>query len=314
MSLRFFCEICYTEVEPSWEFTKAQSSRINEIKNIPIHCDQQMKLKIVKVETTKKQRYDAEQLDGDPIPFTSYLTAFHRFLETKTDSPLICDPYAEALSSHLEGYINYHRHFLENGYTVIRTNFIDNYLRKWLLQHQESQIILLGAGLDTRLYRIDELKKGKHLLIEVDFTEVLKFKASKMRDIVPNCRFIHFPLDIEKNGISSLLEKHLIKSEIPSLWIFEGLFYYLSRSVVFRLLSDIAKFSENIAVIGDHCVPIVAELKFGPFTQHFKWGISLEDIIPFFKDAGMDIKANFADEFALGRETTQKGQIFFWSK
>lgn len=48
VSIMFKCELCGQTESPTWEFVKKQSSKRNDILDIPIHCDEQMKWIIVK--------------------------------------------------------------------------------------------------------------------------------------------------------------------------------------------------------------------------------------------------------------------------
>jgi O-methyltransferase involved in polyketide biosynthesis len=106
-----------------------------------------------------------------------------------------------------------------------------------------------------------------------------------------------------KNGFSE---------DIPTFWVLEGLVYYLKQEVIASLLKKTAEISaENSQIFVDLCVPILAELNFGPFSRYFKWGLEIDAVPSFFATAGWNIvSCSFADDYDQGRDVGQRGLIF----
>ncbi|TXT57869.1 MAG: hypothetical protein BAJATHORv1_10577 [Candidatus Thorarchaeota archaeon] len=250
---------------------------------------------------------------NDAVPFTAKLTAYHRAAETKRKESLFEDPYAELLVGDISDYAKEHRYSMaRDGYTIARTYYIDEYLlRPWLSTHKESQIILLGAGLDTRAYRFAPLKNTKHTIFELDLPVTIKYKTRILEDQTPLCRLVRIPTDMSKpDWIHQLLDAGF-SEDIPSLWILEGLLYYIPKTASILLLRTMSEISSpNSELFTDTCVPPIAELKFGPFTRHFEWGIEIMDIPAFFAKTGWDVSCVYADEYDQGRDVGQKGMIF----
>ncbi|WP_287583378.1 class I SAM-dependent methyltransferase [Candidatus Borrarchaeum sp.] len=250
--------------------------------------------------------------ENNVISFTARLIAYYRAQESKCDSPLIVDPFAERLAGDMTAYFDKHRHFSQNDYAIVRAYYIEeNLLRSWCNTQAKSQIVLLGAGLDTRAYRYKPLQKGLHTIFEIDFPIMNQYKEKILEDEQPLCSLIRISADISKQDWASKLITSEFSSEIPTFWVLEGLVYYLEQKVVVCLLKEIAQMcTEKSQIFADICVPILAELNFGPFAKHFKWGLNKIDVSSFFSKAGWNVSCSFADDFDQGRDVGQRGLIF----
>lgn len=104
-----------------------------------------------------------------------------------------------------------------------------------------SQIVILGAGYDTRAYRFGSLK-GRVRVFEIDRPETCARKTRILQQIfgqLPN--LVSFvPIDIEQEDLWNLLRKAGWTPEAKTLFLLEGLVMYLSRPAVEGLLAGIA--------------------------------------------------------------------------
>jgi methyltransferase (TIGR00027 family) len=255
--------------------------------------------------------------EKEAVPFTARLMAYYRAVENKNPSPLIQDPYAERLAGDLTKYFKDHRVVAGKGdYPITRSYFIENQLMKpWCLTTQRSQIILLGAGLDTRAYRFTPLKENSHILFEIDFESVNKYKKELLIKETPVCELIRVSCDLSDPHWMSELLKSGFSQTTPSFWILEGLAYYLEKKNVTAILHKAAKYSTSDSqIFVDVCVPALAELEYGPFTRYFKWGINLKEVKTFFKNVNWDVSCSYADNHDQGRDVGQRGQIYAYGK
>jgi methyltransferase (TIGR00027 family) len=254
-----------------------------------------------------------EPNEDNPVPFTARLTAYHRAQEAKQPDPLVQDPFAEILAGDLERYARDHGYAIGKGdYTIVRTRFIDHdVIGPWCKTHRTSQIVLLGAGLDARALRLDILQSGEHSVFEVDYPEIITYKERVLPSEDSPVPLVRLSADISsENLIHCLCEKGYNK-ERPTLWILEGIAYYLEKRVIRSILLNLAHTSTaESRVFADVCVPGLAEAKFGPFMMHFKWGINPDDITSFFSSAGWDVTHSFADDHDKGRDVGQRGLLF----
>jgi methyltransferase (TIGR00027 family) len=251
---------------------------------------------------------------SSPIPFTARLMAYYRMQELQSHNPLIIDPLAKLMvDDELIEYVENHKYVAGNkDYSIIRSLFIEKeIIEKWLSAKETSQIVFLGAGLDTRAYRLNKLKEKIVSIYEIDFEEVIHFKNKILKQEKPLCQLMRIGTDLSKeNWINDILSSGF-KTELPTLWILEGLVYYIEKEKISKLLLDISNFSPvNSEIFADVCIPTLAELDFGPFTSNFKWGLDKKDIKSFFNQFGWKINFSLAEKHAFGREVGQGGLMF----
>jgi methyltransferase (TIGR00027 family) len=264
---------------------------------------------------TKKRRSKEEELDdvSTAVPFTARLNAYFRAEESKLSNPLLIDPLAKRLAGDMSEYFMKHKRVAGMGDSaIVRSYYIESELLvPWCSTHKKSQIIILGAGLDTRAYRFNPVKKGSHMIFELDLPLTIRYKEKILRNEEPLCSLVRLPLDLsDPTWISKFIESGF-STQIPSFWILEGLAYYIDREVVISLLRNLAEMSTSDSqLFVDVCVPALADLQWGPYTRHFKWGIAKDEISSFFALTGWEVSSSFIDDHDHGRDVGQKGIIF----
>lgn len=243
------------------------------------------------------------------IPFTARLIAYYRAQESKRENPLIMDPYAERLAGDLQTYTKEHKRTVGSGdYSIIRTHYVDNRLAEsW---SEFMQIVILGAGLDTRAYRHSSLE-GDNFCFEIDFPIINEYKEEILKNEVPRCRVIRLSVDFTTTTWMDDLRKAGFNTDFDTYWILEGFAYYLDKETISSILTEIAGIeSEENRIFVDLCVPGLADMEYGPFARHFKWGLLKEDIPAFFAASGWEVTCTYADDFDHGRDVGQRGLIF----
>ena len=121
-----------------------------------------------------------------------------------------------------------------------RVRYFDDFL-KASIEDGLDQLVILGAGYDTRAYRIDE-PKGKVKTFEVDHPLTQVVKIDKIKEIfgaIPNhVAYVSVDFDTESLG-QKLLEKGYDRSK-KTLFIMEGLIMYIPLQSVDDTLYFIA--------------------------------------------------------------------------
>ena len=251
----------------------------------------------------------------NPILFTALLMAYYRFLELQSVNPLLKDPLAKIFVGNISGYTEKHKFISGNrDYSIIRSYYIEeSIIKSWLKSNSNCQIVLLGAGLDTRVYRLEELKEKKVSFFEIDYNEIIEYKNRKLEQFKPYCEVIRIGIDLtNQNWIKRLLSNNFDQHK-PTLWILEGLVYYLEKGVMMSLVKDLALYSPaKSEIFVDVCVPGLAEVNFGPFLSNFKWGLEISEIGIFYKRLGWKVEISYAEDHAFGRNVGQKGLIFVY--
>ncbi|MFD8706593.1 class I SAM-dependent methyltransferase [Kitasatospora sp. NPDC059648] len=120
---------------------------------------------------------------------------------------------------------------------VIRTKFLDDLLQQACADGVR-QVVLLGAGMDSRAFRMDWPEGTR--LFEVDTAAPLDFKASVLRRerAVARCERITVPVDLREDWPAALAAAGHDPSG-PTVWIAEGLLIYLPEDAVELLLARI---------------------------------------------------------------------------
>ncbi|MEU1120908.1 MULTISPECIES: class I SAM-dependent methyltransferase [unclassified Streptomyces] len=170
-----------------------------------------------------------------------------RALETERQSALFRDPLAQAFaaagglwpSSPPPDDEAARRRRLAVSYSiVIRTKFLDDLLQE-ASEAGVRQVVLLGAGMDSRAFRIGWPDGTR--LFEVDTAAPLDFKASVLRQerAVPRCERITVAVDLREDWPAALAAAGHDPTE-PTVWIAEGLLIYLPEDAVELLLARIS--------------------------------------------------------------------------
>ncbi|MFX0062106.1 MAG: class I SAM-dependent methyltransferase [Candidatus Hermodarchaeota archaeon] len=274
--------------------------------------------KLIDVDNTPIQSQKGQKRNDEneitAVPFTARLMAYYRAKEYENDAPLIVDPFAKRLAGDMTSYIDQHSHVRagEGGYSLVRSYYIEkNLLTPWCKTQAESQIVLLGAGLDTRVYRFKPFQTNTHTIFEIDFSVVNRYKEKILQNEQPLCDLVRISADLSNADWAFHLINSGFSKNIPTFWVLEGLVYYMEREIVESLLKKAAEITaKNSQIFVDICIPIFAEVNFGSFLRYFKWGLNKETVPSFFATAGWDVLCFFADDYDQGRDVGQRGMIF----
>lgn len=286
--------------------------------------DSEKRIKERNNEKGKSEKEITVPEDDTDIPFTARLMAHYRALENKKEKPLFIDPFAERLAGQLSSYLERHLRVSEMDYPIVRSYYIDEQLLKpWCACQSKSQIVILGAGLDTRAYRLEYLKEQEHSIFEVDFLKLIQYKEEVLEGENPYCKLVRLSIDLSRPNWKSHLIKGGFSAEVPTFWILEGLVYYIKKDLAAELIRSIAELSTpdselfvDLMVISRwfQQEQLYDEKVSGPFARHLKWGIDMRSTPPFFKELGWDVECSYADEFDQSRDVGQRAMIFIRGK
>ncbi|MEM7436320.1 MAG: class I SAM-dependent methyltransferase [Myxococcota bacterium] len=125
---------------------------------------------------------------------------------------------------------------------VLRTEVIDAKLID-ALGAGIDQVVILGAGLDARAWRIPALRDVK--VYEVDHPATQRFKRSRTEDYPPPGEVRYVPVDFERERFSDALGRAGFARERPTAWIWEGVAMYLRREAVIDSLAQMTDLSAH---------------------------------------------------------------------
>jgi methyltransferase (TIGR00027 family) len=124
------------------------------------------------------------------------------------------------------------------GYFNARTRYFDDVLPAEAA-HGLEQLVVLGAGFDSRSLRFAS-QLGAARVFEVDRPEVLATRAERLQGLPPNPHARAVPIDFEGDDLAEVLEAHGFQRARRSLFLWEGVTYYLPDSAVESVLTRVA--------------------------------------------------------------------------
>ncbi len=116
-------------------------------------------------------------------------------------------------------------------FLAARTRFIDDYLQ-CCIGDSIAQLVILGAGFDTRAYRFEQLR-GRVKVFEVDHPATQRAKIAKLEKILgklpSDVTFV--PIDFSRETLDKLFT-HGYDKRLKTLFIWEGVTMYLAAEAV----------------------------------------------------------------------------------
>ncbi|HEY7223131.1 MAG TPA: class I SAM-dependent methyltransferase [Micromonosporaceae bacterium] len=117
---------------------------------------------------------------------------------------------------------------------VPRTVAIDDALRSRL----GAQVVILGAGLDARAWRLPELASVD--VFEVDHPASQGDKQTRINGLATTARLVRFvPVDFTRQRLDEQLTSAGHRADRATTWIWEGVVPYLSRADVLATLQSV---------------------------------------------------------------------------
>jgi methyltransferase (TIGR00027 family) len=198
---------------------------------------------------------------------------------------------------------------------LVRTRFVDEHLRV-ALDHGATQLVILGAGFDTRAYRFEEALKNKRV-IEVDYRSTQALKKRRLQAALgvlpPYVRFAE--IDFRRDKLQDVLEKAGYQSHEKTFFIWEGVSMYLTEAAVRETLRTIASNSASgSSLVMDFAEQATINMlgRFTNLSQHnytthwgepWTFGVPDEKEREFFKECGLDVREILG---CFGREAAQR--------
>jgi methyltransferase (TIGR00027 family) len=181
-----------------------------------------------------------------PVSKTAYYTAGVRMLDAKLPKPICGDNYAYLFMNETGmEVLNATRKLIASRINAVqRHQIIDELLQKQLQINEKQKIFIIGAGFDSRAYR---LKGGNWL--ELDEPEVIAEKENKLPAI--NCpnKLTRVAINFSEEKITDLLQEYSTIEEVTI--IIEGVSMYLTESQFADTLQQFEKLFPNHTLICD---------------------------------------------------------------
>jgi methyltransferase (TIGR00027 family) len=201
-------------------------------------------------------RTDGDTWDlASSVGATATGVAASRALASKQPTPLISDPFAEALikAVGLEHCNRMADGELESGddpvmnnericeQIAVRTRFFDDFFTSATAAGIR-QAVILASGLDTRAYRLRWPPDA--VVFEIDQPQVIEFKSSVLTSLGAAAAAGHRTVAIDlRDDWPTALRDSGFDPSLPTAWIAEGLLIYLPPDAQDRLFDNITALS-----------------------------------------------------------------------
>lgn len=181
-----------------------------------------------------------------PISQTAFYCCGTRAQDAEASHPVCGDRYAKLFMNEegLRIFEAFKNETYKNAGMVARHRIIDDFLRQELSADPDLPVILIGAGFDSRAYR---LEGGKWL--ELDEPQIISYKNECLS--VADCKneLQRIPVDFSADSIE---EKLLPFSKASSpVVVIEGVFIYLDEESIRQLLQTLHRLFPGHKLICD---------------------------------------------------------------
>ena len=205
---------------------------------------------------------------------TANQMALSRAIESlKSEYERICfDPYAKDFISTKYSILirsNIMRLFIvwimerlfggHNYYVVARTRYMDDYLSECLKDGIE-QLVIMGAGFDSRPYRFDDLKKIK--VFEIDHPATQLRKKEKVKDIFGGlpAHISYVDVDFGNENMDAKLSLSGYDKNLKTSFIWEGTTPYITLEAIDETLAFVSSNSgQGSSIVFDYILKSVVD-------------------------------------------------------
>ncbi len=195
---------------------------------------------------------------------------------------------------------------------TVRTKHIDATLAK-AARNGVRQVVVLGAGMDTRAHRFHQEFPDLRFF-EVDLPDMVAFKQRAIKNRLGKqaAPVTYVPIDFEKQKLDQELAKAGFQKNLKTLFIWEGVTYYLDEASVADTFRSIAHNSApGSLVVFDYIPSDVAD---GTTTDPYgkavyehvkklgepwKFGVKPTDMAGYLQKQGLEMKSNRGPDYML---------------
>ena len=199
----------------------------------------------------------------NPVSRTAYYCCGVRMLDAESNHPVLNDVYAARFMDEegLKTFETFRKFKGPNASNTARHRIIDDILRDFISKHAEPVVIIVGAGFDSRAYRING---GRW--IELDEPQVIDYKNEKLP--ISECKNSLTRISI-RFGEESLKEKlQPFSSSQSVIVVVEGVLMYLNETLINDLLDTL------ISIFPTH--EIACDLMVKKFFEKYSYKIHNE--------------------------------------
>lgn len=183
---------------------------------------------------------------------------------------------------------------------LVRTRFIDERMER-AIRGGATQLVILGAGFDTRAHRFTELLK-ETLVIEIDYAATQEYKKRRVEAALAGApdNVIYAPIDFARENLGEVLRRAGFQPGRKTYYICEGVSMYVPEEGMKQTLRSIASESApGSAVLIEYLnrggLEVLEKYPVGMVKNAISWGEPFVFGVPdgqdreFFLETGLEL-------------------------
>ena len=187
----------------------------------------------------------------------------------------------------------------------VRTRHIDSVLEE-SLRTGTSQVVNLGAGLDSRAYRLGGVVRGVRVF-ELDLPPTQEYKKNRVREVLGSLpgHVTYVPIDFTKQDLAMVLDAAGYDRKVKTLFIWEGVTMYIPEAAIDATLRTVARIAApGSRIVFDYFLesalraptPSLRETtgRVAAVGEPFVFGMPGEDASSFVKQRGLTVVSDFS--------------------
>jgi methyltransferase (TIGR00027 family) len=183
---------------------------------------------------------------------------------------------------------------------LVRTRYIDELMER-AIRDGATQLVILGAGFDTRAHRFIELLKNVSV-IEIDYVTTQEYKKRRVEAVlgVPPPNVVYAPIDFARESLGDVLHRAGFEPGRKTYYLCEGVSMYVPEEGMKQTLRSIATESApGSALVVEYLnrggVELLTKYPMGMIKNAFDWGEPFVFGVPeghdreFFLELGLEL-------------------------
>jgi len=137
---------------------------------------------------------------------------------------------------------------------ALRARYFDDHSRQCVKEGYE-QVVLLGAGYDSRYIRLPEFQRTTIFELDLSSTQVIKKALTRrLYGKLPN-NVVYVPIDFSKDSVTEKLMAAGYQTHGKTLFIWEGVTLFLNQAIIEETLGRLAELGQGNRIIFDFVPP-----------------------------------------------------------
>ncbi len=139
-------------------------------------------------------------------------------------------------------------------YVIARTRYCDDRFRQALAEGFD-QVLIFGAGFDTRALRFSPINKGTKIFeLDAPVTQEMKIRLLKKKNVRLPDHLIFVPINFNTEFLEDRLTAAGFKKDVKTMFLLEGITMYLNADAIDSTFGFMAKNSAAGSLVTFDCI------------------------------------------------------------